>query len=358
MHTKFAVIGAGNGGQAIAGFLSSKGVSVNLFNRDNNVIQDIRKRGHIRLQGKLSGTGIPNLLTSSLESAIKDVDIIMITTTAVAHKELAKLMSPILSAGQIIILNPGRTGGALEFKQTLCQCGCNKNIHIAEAQTLVYACRVVENGIVNIIGVKDFVYLSALPSSETDLILSKVAPFFPCFSKAENILRTSLGNVGAVFHPCVLLFNAATVERQDEFYFYRDMTQQVGQFIEQFDAERLAVGKAYGINLMSVSEWISNSYKGTKGDTLCDKMRNNPAYFDIKSPSSIYTRQLMEDIPTGVLPILELGKVAGISMPLHQSMVDVVSALLNVDFYGNGRSLSNLGLAGLTKDEILQYLTK
>ena len=85
------------------------------------------------------------------------------------------------------------------------------------------------------------------------------------------------------------------------------MTPKIADFIEKFDRERLAVGKAYGIVLLSVSDWISYAYPGTPGDTLCEKMRNNPAYHDIKSPSTIFTRQLTEDIPTGVLPIMELG---------------------------------------------------
>lgn len=355
---KVAVIGAGNGGQAIAGYLAMKGHSVRLYNRRHEVIECLRSRKGIQLQGCIEGVGYPELFTSNLEDAIDGAEVIMVTTTATAHKELATQIAQFVEENQIIILNPGRTGGALEFKQALKKAGCDKRVYVAEAQTLVYACRIIEPGKVNIIGVKDIVYLAAVPSTDTDHVLHVIRELYPCFSKAENALRTSLGNVGAIFHPCVLLFNAATVERQSEFYFYRDMTDQVGQFIEQFDAERLAVGKAYGIDLMPVSEWISTTYPETKGHSLCEKMRNNPAYYEIKSPSSIYTRQLMEDIPTGVLPILELGKIAGVPMPLHEALLNIVSALLNVDFKSKGRTLANLGLENKTKEEIIEYLTK
>ena len=54
--------------------------------------------------------------------------------------------------------------------------------------------------------------------------------------------------------------NAATIERNEVFWFYRDMTEQVARFIEKFDAERLAVGKAYGIDLLGVNEWIKFAY--------------------------------------------------------------------------------------------------
>ena len=159
-----------------------------------------------------------------------------------------------------------------------------------------------------------------------------------------------------MFHPCVCLFNAATIERQDQFWFYRDMTDQVARFIEKFDAERIAVGKAYGIDLLSVKEWIKFAYKDTEGETLCERMKNNPAYHDIKAPGSIFTRQLTEDIPTGVLPIMELGKAAGVQVPLLESMVNTIEALLDMDLHTNGRSLKNLGLEGKTKEEILNFI--
>lgn len=355
---KIAVIGAGNGGQAITGYLAMTGHDVRLYNRSESVIDTLKTKGEIELIGVIRGVGKPSLFTSDMAEAIKGAELIMVTTTAVAHREVAEMMAPLLEENQVVVLNPGRTGGALEFKQTLASAGCVKRVYVAEAQTLVYACRIVTNGVVNIIGVKDSVNLAAIPASDTDHVLHIVKQIYPCFRKAKSVLRTSLGNVGAVFHPCVLLFNAATVERQDEFYFYRDMTDQVGQFIEQFDAERLAVGKAYGISLMPVSDWISDAYPDTKGDTLCEKMRNNPAYYDIKSPASIYTRQLMEDIPTGVLPIMELGKAAGLDMRLHESMIDIISALLNRDFRHNGRTLEQLGLAGKSKEEIVDYLSR
>jgi opine dehydrogenase len=134
------------------------------------------------------------------------------------------------------------------------------------------------------------------------------------------------------------------------------MTNQVATFIEKFDAERLAVGKAYGIDLLGVREWIKFAYNDTEGDTLCERMKNNPAYYDIKGPGSIFTRQLTEDIPTGVLPIMELGKAAGVPTPLFQSVISIIESLLDIDFHTDGRSLKNLGLEGMNKEEIVKYI--
>lgn len=353
---KFAVIGAGNGGQAIAGYLGLNNYSVNLFDRSLDKVRALLSKGGIQLGGKIKGFGKINCITNELSEAVQEVDVIMVTTVANAHKELAMSLASLLCDNQIVILNPGRTCGALEFKQGLISANCNKKIYIAEAQTLIYACRIKEPGVVNIIGVKDDVLLSALPSSDTDFVLNKICTVYPCFSFAVNVLRTSFENIGAIFHPCVILFNAATIDRGNEFYFYRDMTPNIANFIEKFDAERIKVGKAYGVELLSVNEWISFAYKDTEGATLCEKMKNNPAYYDILAPSSIYTRQLMEDIPTGVLPMLELGKIAGIKMPLFESVLNICSQLLNVDFRKEGRTLEHLGLKNMSKKEILNYI--
>jgi len=354
---KITVIGAGNGGQAIAGYLGLTGYVVSLYDIDVPKIEELRKKGGVELEGRINGFGKVGCITTDIEEAVRGAEIIMVTTVANAHRAVAKSIAPFIEEGQVIILNPGRTCGALVFKQTLTDCGCTKRYYLGEAQTLVYACRVVENGKVNVIGIKDEVLLSGLPAADTDYILEKINPIYPSFMKTDNVLRTSLENIGAMFHPCVLLFNAATIERNEMFWFYRDMTEQVAEFIEKFDAERLAVGKAYGIDLLGVKDWIKFAYKDTEGETLCERMRNNPAYHDIKSPSTIFTRQLTEDIPTGVLPIMQLGKAAGVETPLLESMVHICEALLNMDLHTNGRSLKNLGLEGMDKEGILNYVT-
>lgn len=354
---KICVIGAGNGGQAISGHLSCAGYDVSLYDIDENKINILKEKRGIQLEGRLHGFGSVPCITTDISEAVKSAEIIMVTTVANAHAKVAGSLAPYLLDGQIVILNPGRTCGALVFKQALVKAGCTKRIYLAEAQTLVYACRIIEDGRVNIIGIKDEVLLSALPSSDTDYVLKKINPIYPCFTKAVNVLQTSLENIGAMFHPCVLLFNAATIERNEVFWFYRDMTEQVASFIEKFDNERLKVGNAYGVKLLGVRDWIKYAYNDTKGETLCERMRNNPAYHDIKSPSTIFTRQLMEDIPTGVLPIMELGKVAGIETPLLESMINICEGLLGIDMRSNGRTLSNLGLSGLNKEQLLKAIT-
>ena len=84
----FAIIGAGNGGCAMAAHLSIMGFKVNLYNRSEDKLKDIRENGGISIRGSINGFGVLNKTTSDIEDAIRDTDIIMITTPATGHRML------------------------------------------------------------------------------------------------------------------------------------------------------------------------------------------------------------------------------------------------------------------------------
>lgn len=354
---KITVIGAGNGGQAIAGYCASLGMRVCLYNRNLEKIAPIFRSHTIELHGTICAKGYINIVTQSIEVATRYSNLLMIATTATAHREIAAKMCPYLKDGQIIVLNPGRTLGVLDFYSVINSMRPDLKVFIAEAQTLMFACREIEPGRVNVIGFKDKVLLSGRNSSETEFVVRHFKSFFPCFISASNLIQTSLENIGSIFHPSVVLFNAATIERNMSFYFYRDMTPEIASFIEKLDKERIEVGKAFGQKLMSVSDWIVYAYPSTVGNTLCERMKNNPAYHDILAPGSIFTRQLTEDIPTGLIPMSELGKAVGVKTPLMDSIITIASSLLNIDFRESGRTLHNLHLDRLNKEQIIDYLS-
>ena len=52
---KIAVIGAGNGGQAIAGYLGLSGYDVSLYDIDVPKIEELQEKGGIELEGRIKG---------------------------------------------------------------------------------------------------------------------------------------------------------------------------------------------------------------------------------------------------------------------------------------------------------------
>lgn len=348
---RITIIGAGNGGQAMAGHFALLGHELTLYNRSVEKLEPIVQNGKIQLKEAITGFGKIKLVTNNLQEAIAGANLIMVTTTADAHRELAQNMAPWLEDQQIVVLNPGRTLGALEFSAVIKQYS-DKKIYVAEAQSLIYACRAETPGHVRVIGVKDKVLLAAYPATDTDHVADVLNSVYNCFVKVESILVTSLENIGAIFHPSVVIFNAAAIERGEMFYFYNDMTPSIASFLEEIDKERLAVGEAFGIRLHSVSDWVSLAYKNIEGDDLCAKMRNNPAYYQIQAPKQLNSRLLTEDIPTGILPIMELGRAAGLKMPLMNAVYNMGEMILKADFRAKGRTLKNLDLENLSVEQI------
>jgi len=351
MKPKVAVLGAGNGGHAFAGDLARRGFPVRLYNKFAHEIVDLQAAGGVRLEGAIDGFGRLELVTTDIAPVVAEADIILVVVPATAHAFMAEECSPYLRDGQVIVLNPGRTGGALEFRQVLASHGVEGRVVVSEAQTLLFACRISGPARVRVNSIKRQVPLAALPASDTPRVLEVLRPLYPQFVAARDVLETGLDNMGAVFHPGTVVLSVARIESGVPFEFYRDMTPAVARFLEAIDEERLAVARAYDVSAISAAEWLKRSYEGVSGVTLYDRILGNPAYAGIAAPRSLDTRYVLEDVPTGLVPIASLGRLAGVDVRVTAGLVDVCGALCRRDFWREGRDLHRLGVAGLTVAE-------
>ncbi|MCI0475762.1 MAG: NAD/NADP octopine/nopaline dehydrogenase family protein, partial [Anaerolineales bacterium] len=246
-----------------------------------------------------------------------------------------------------IILNPGRTGGALEFRSVLKRMNVTARVFIAEAQTLLFTCRIAGPARVKITSVKNQVKLAAFPACDTHRVLEKLNPLYPQFVAAADVLETGLDNIGAMFHPTTTILSVGRIESGAPFEFYRDMTPSIARFIEAMDAERLAVARAFGVHAQSACAWLARSYAGITGDSLYERIQSNVAYRGIAAPRSLDTRYIWEDVPTGLVPMVALGRIAHVPMPACESLANVACALVGRDFWNEGRNARQLGIAGL-----------
>lgn len=357
MKNSVAVIGAGNGGTAIAAHILSMNGSVNLCDLFPEFLKDIQESGYINFTYKNKSTKVkPKLVTEDICEAIKGVKIIMVVTPAFTHKMIAEACSDYLEDGQIVVLNPGRTAGALEFLNTIRALGCNKDVIISEAQTLIYSCRKTDGNSVSIYGIKKSVDISSIPGNRIYEVIDALAPYYSQFNPVPNTIWTSFSNIGSMFHPLPVLLNIARIESDHNgFKYYWDgISPSVAEMIEIIDKERLNVAKAFTADILSAKEWLVKSYD-TYGDTLYARINNNKAYEDIKAPRTKNVRYVTEDVPTGLVPISELGKVVKVQTPNIDAIIELASSIYKIDFRITGRSLKNLGIDGMSKEEILQY---
>ena len=75
------------------------------------------------------------MVTSDMEVAFREAEMIMVVVPSSAHADIARAAAPYVKDGQIIILHPGRTCGAIEFDAVLRANGCKAEYILAEAET-------------------------------------------------------------------------------------------------------------------------------------------------------------------------------------------------------------------------------
>jgi len=353
------VAGAGAGGLAMAGHLALLGCPVRLFNRSEPRISQIRDMGGVVLSGALSGFGRLSMVTTDPEQAISGADLIMVVVPAVGHREMAALLGPYLKDGQVVLLNPGRTGGALEFACVLREKKYAGQPVIAEAQTLLYACRDMDPGSVRVFSIKNAVPVAAFPAYLTPDVLALTRKTLPYFVAGDNVLKTGLDNIGSIFHPALTLMNAAWIEETHGAfeYYLEGASPSVTFILEALDKERIAVGAALGIGCHSAREWLYLAY-GAAGDSLYEAIQANPGYGGIKAPNRLEHRYITEDVPMSLVPIASIGDLLGAQVPTIKAVIHLASLLHERDYWAEGRTVEKLGLAGMNVAQIRRVVVE
>lgn len=350
---KFCVLGAGHGGTAMAAHIAHMGFEVSMYNRGNERIAPIQLTGGIELLSAADEslpTGFIGIktVTSDIEEALEGVDILMVVVPATGHAFMAEKCAPHLRDGHIVVLHPGRTGGALEFHHILHEKGVTADAVVAEAQTLIYASRISNPAQVTIFRVKNTIPVAAIPAYRTPEVVKALRIAFPQFVPGDNVMKTSMDNIGSVFHPAITALNAARIEstRGDFEYYIEGVTPSVALVLEKIDAERVAVAAAMGFRAMTAREWLYVAYD-VSGRSLFEAINSNPGYYGIKAPHSLYHRYLTEDVPMSLVPISSMGDQLKVPTPMTDNMTDLACSLHETDYWKSGRTAEKLGLGGL-----------
>jgi opine dehydrogenase len=204
--------------------------------------------------------------------------------------------------------------------------------------------------------VKTELLAAALPANQTRHLIAACRPFLPMLRPAPSALHTGLANLGAILHPVITLLNADRIERGESFDFYREgVTSVVASALAAADAERLRIARAYKVPACSLRDWIARAYDH-HAETIHAAVTGNPAYVGIKAPTTLRHRYLLEDVPTGLIPLLELGKAAHLYLPVLSALVDQSRKVLGKHCWQQPRTLEVLGLDGLNAESIRAYV--
>lgn len=357
---KFVILGSGNGGKALAGQIASKGHSVNIFEAlaPTEDFLKLQNEKEIYLKGDVNCKGTLNCVTTNIEEAVSDRDIIIVVAPAFAHAPLFKLLIPHLKDGQKVIIIPGNYGTFL-LKKMMSEYEINKNISISEVASLPFACRAVEYNTVMVYKQKLKLKLATCPVTQNEEILEIMNAIADIYIPGENVLEVSLDNFNAILHPLPVLLNIAGIEKNPKnFRHYIDgVSPLVSKKMEEMDEERMLIGEKYQLPLMSTLEQEKMYYGFNETQSLYDYFNSDESPYKDIYGQSVFGRYITEDLPYLLVPAKQLGEKVGLETPLLDICIKLASALHDRDYIEDGYNLDKLGIAEMSRDEIIEYAT-
>ncbi|MDZ5454366.1 NAD/NADP octopine/nopaline dehydrogenase family protein [Labrys sp. ZIDIC5] len=356
---KVAVLGAGAGGAATVVELVQAGHDVHFWARSAETLEPHVRLGGIAYDGKLGeGTAAPALMTTDLGAAIAGAQVAIIVLPTFSHGPIATALA---AAGwpstKPVILNPGHTGGALEFAESFSSDG-SKAPPVVEFSTLAYVARKYRPDSVTVSGRAKELKAAVLGGGNE--VLEIAARLYPGVRPVADVIASDLSNVNMILHPPGAVLAAAWVEATGgAFTFYVDaMTPGVARVMKQLDAERLAVGRAFGHDLPNLVEEMKllGTVEADVEDTedFRAAIAGGEANKWIKGPDSLAYRYYKEDFGHGLLPFLEFARIAGVATPVAQSLYGLAEIAVGTDYRKGGRTAEAMGIAGLSVEELIE----
>lgn len=354
-----AVLGGGNTAFSVAANLALAGADVTLVELPQFAasIEPIAVHKRIHLGG-VARTGAATIaeVTSDF-AAIQRHELVLLIVPSYGHRAFADACARHLRAGQTLVLMPGNLG-SLAFARLLKERGVH-GVTLAETDTAPYVCRKLAPDAAHIWGVVRGMGMGVLPAAAGPRVRALIERWFPGVQLYPHVLACGLSAMNPVVHPPGVLLNAGRIERsRGEFYFYEEgVTPAVCKLIYALDAERLAIGRALGVELLPVDEAFHRAGFGPRGD-LWSTIHGSLMLTQLRAPGAINTRWLTEDVPYGLATWLLLAEGLGVRCPTMQAVVRLSGTICGTDFLAQARTPQELGMDGLAAGELLRRVTE
>lgn len=360
MRNRVAILGAGNGGCAMAADLVFRGHEVRLWSRRAETLVPLWEQGGVEAVGVIGeGLAPVSVITNEIGVAIEGADIVIVTTPVSAHEFVIRKAAPQLRPGQTLMLTPGHE---VLFVPTLLRRAGVVGVGLCETGALPYTARKVSPGIVNVFHTSRKLLFAAFPAEDTVRLHAQIATLFPNTFAGKNLLETAIQFNNAVLHPAPMVCNAGWIEHSGgQFIFYLEgITPSVGRLIEGVDRERMAIARSLGVRAQPLLENYYETGHTTahafEVGTVYQAMRENPPNRTINAPPTLEHRFLDEDVPYGLVPLTELGKLGQVPTPLMDSLISIATALRGVNYRESGMTLDRMCLRDYEMEELIRVL--
>ena len=352
---KIAILGGGHGAYAAAADLSEAGHEARLWRRDATALKPVLQAGSITLKDADGARDVRlALATADIADALRDAELIVIPSPAIAQEDIARLMAPHLVDGQVVFLPPGTFGSYLMARR-VAEAGNRANVAWAETGTLPYLARKHGEREVNItiraIRLPTGVY-PARKERETIKVIRKV---YPSVHGCGDALSGALMNAGPIIHPPLMVMNAEPLQHFERWDIHNEGTQRaVRDVTDRLDQERIAVRQALGQSGPHYP--LADHYNNDQwmyGDAHKQLVKSG----DWRENIDLYVhRYITEDTELGLAFLASAARYTGVDAPIAHGLLAVAGGFLGRDLRVGPRTFETLGLAGLTLAQLKQRL--
>ncbi len=358
---RVTIVGSGNAGCAHAFKLAQHGHAVCLLKTSRSVHEEnfshLEKTRMLTgidstLQGKTTMV-VLDKVTRDVSDAIDGADIVLVMVQTLYHEAVARKISPYLRDGQMVLVVPGYMG-SLYFRRY-----CMSEVILAEGESTPFDARLVEPGVVNILFRNVRNALAFLPASDAHGYLALANGLTNCYKFARrNIVESALHNPNLIVHTIGAIMSAARIEySQGEFWMYREaFTPSILNVLYQLDEEKMDILESFGLERIP---YLDACKFRNEEDRTVDSLKVFQEYAlqgGPKGPATVNSRFINEDVPMGLCLMHSLGEKVGVLTPVCDALVTLAGALLQRDFWRQGRTLDKLGLGRMNTEDMLDCL--
>lgn len=346
---KIAVVGAGGTGHALAAILASRGCEVFLTDSEAYlpILEQTAASPTIRFSGTINGCGTVSMATADTEAALSKADVIVCCTISNRDEETARRIAPYVNESRPVLIGAGN-GGSLIYHRVFETLG-KKNILVAETGGNFFPCRMTAPGQI-VIGLPlSPRQVAAFPPENTENAVNAFLDVWE-LTPAKCIPAAMFNGPNLISHLGAVLLNVGAIEKSGgHFNLFTDgITPSIINLTDDLWAEKKAVLDVFGVESTPP---VRKMFEG-----ILDSDNQSYQYFRMMDgPDTLENRYITEDVPILTSFFVSLAKGLGVRVPLFESMVRLISAAARRDFYAEGRTLENLGLGDLTRDEIITY---
>ncbi len=360
---KVTVLGAGAEAQAIACQCLSEGAEVLMFSAYRAELEPLRSAGAVSVRGagpvgnyQFDQADTPSIrLTSELDEAVSHAEVIFVTGPVLKQRTYSLVLAGHLTDGQILVIAPGRSLGALEMAWNLRVGGNTTRVSIVEPGALPWW--VTKQGSTLNLSVIGPARCGVVPGSN-QRVLAALQSYLPNMVPAANVLESGFCDASGFIEVAALMLGGpampaggpdlpvGAVALDEQATFRNLIGDNHRAAMRSMAEERRKVAARWGVRtLPDNKEWYDLNVGTDSGEGSRPVPNHDEAVALVRCA-----------VIGSLVPLVSAAAVADVEVPTTQAMISTACAVLGGDLLNAGRRLESIGLTAGNLDDARRAL--